>query len=361
MKKWLTEHKKAIFLSTVMTLLPILIGCILWNQLPASMTIHWNAVGTEDGFAGKAFAVFGIPVILAALNLLCIVFTAADPKQREQNKKALAIIFWIMPIISLAVCSVMYSVSMGNSVKISMAVFPLIGIALIVTGNYMPKVKQNSTLGLKISWTLRNEENWNNTHRFAGKLWVAAGVVMLPAVLLPLKWVIPVLLILIAILVLVPMIYSFRIYKAHQAQGIVYAASTGDKKYRAIGIVAVLVIAVIVAVLMLTGEISYTFGEKSLQLEADYSADLEISYADVDEVELRDTFDAGFRTMGFSSARLLLGSFQNDEFQDYTLYAYTTCDSMILIRSGDKYLALNARTEEETQKRYETLLEKLEQ
>ena len=80
----------------------------------------------------------------------------------------------------------------------------------------------------------------------------------------------------------------------------------------------------------------------------------------MDSVELRETFDIGARTVGFGSASLSLGSYYNEELQDYTIYAYTACDSMVLIRSGEKYLAVNMKTEAQTQELYETLLEKLE-
>ncbi|MBR6826072.1 MAG: hypothetical protein IKM59_05945 [Oscillospiraceae bacterium] len=54
-----------------------------------------------------------------------------------------------------------------------------------------------------------------------------------------------------------------------------------------------------------------------------------------------------------------MGAFENDEFKVYTLYSYNSCESMILIHSGDKVLAINAQTEAETLKLYETLLEKV--
>ena len=60
MKKWLSEHKKAIFWSTAATLLPMVIGCILWNDLPDSMATHWGADGVADGFGGRGAAVFVI-------------------------------------------------------------------------------------------------------------------------------------------------------------------------------------------------------------------------------------------------------------------------------------------------------------
>jgi uncharacterized membrane protein len=54
----------------------------------------------------------------------------------------------------------------------------LMGILFIVIGNYMPKTRQNYTIGIKVPWALDNEENWNRTHRLAGYLWVAGGIAL---------------------------------------------------------------------------------------------------------------------------------------------------------------------------------------
>ena len=41
-------HKKKLLFSSLLILLPILIGLLLWNDLPAAMTTHWGADGTPD-------------------------------------------------------------------------------------------------------------------------------------------------------------------------------------------------------------------------------------------------------------------------------------------------------------------------
>ena len=55
----------------------------------------------------------------------------------------------------------------------------LIGVIFTIIGNYLPKCKQNYTIGIKIPWTLNNEENWNKTHRFAGWLWTVCGILIM--------------------------------------------------------------------------------------------------------------------------------------------------------------------------------------
>ena len=361
--KWLSEHKKSIILSVMGTLLPMVVGLILWNRLPDTMLTHWGADGTADGTGSKALAVFGFPAILAVLNLLGFLFTAADPRQNDQNKKALGMVSWIMPLLSWGVCSTMYAVAMGKTVDVFVIMPLLMGVLFLLIGNYMPKVKQNATLGIKISWTLRNEENWNKTHRLAGKLWVAGGLVMLVTMLLPAKWMVAVTMTTVVIMVVVPILYSYGIYKKHMQQGVEYAAQAKTKGQKAGAVVTIIMLVVIfsgVAVLMFTGDITYTPGESGLKIEATYEKDAEILYSQMDSVEYRETFDIGARVWGYGSAKLSLGNFQNEALGDYSVYAYNSCKSMIVIRSGDKYLAFNAATAEETFELYQTLLEKVE-
>lgn len=362
MKNWMKEHKVSILLSMAVTLLPMLIGLLLWNRLPDSMTTHWGADGVADGFSGKAFAVFGLPAILAALNLLCLIVTALDPKQKDQNRKALGMVFWIMPLISLAACGTVYATALGKTMDVGLFMPLVLGALFIILGNYLPKVKQNSTLGIKISWTLNNEENWNLTHRFTGKLWVAGGILALLMALLPLKWVIPVLLIDILVLSFAPMAYSYRIYKNHKAQGIEYSVPPKTKSPKINRILVIVLVAAIfacVAAVMFTGDITYSCTDDALRIETNYVNGLELSYDEIDAIELREDFDIGIRAMGFGSPRLSMGAFQNEEFEAYTLYSYNSCDWVILIRSDNKVLVINCQTEEETAVLYQTLVAKI--
>jgi uncharacterized membrane protein len=87
----------------------------------------------------------------------------------------------------------------------------LIGLLFIIIGNYLPKARQNYTIGIRIPWTLANEENWNRTHRLAGYLWMICGVLMILLCLtrlLPAPWTVGLLL----IMVLVPCGYSYWLH-----------------------------------------------------------------------------------------------------------------------------------------------------
>lgn len=209
------QNKGKAILSSVMTLLPMVFGLIVWNQLPNPMPMHWGVSGEVDGYAGRAWVVFGLPLVLLALQWLCLLVTAHDPKNKHQTAKAQGLIWWIVPYVSLFVNVLVYTTALGHTINGVTWGALFMGLLFVVIGNYMPKCKQNYTLGIKISWTLNDEGNWNATHRFAGKIWVAGGLVMLLCALLPTTAAVIALLVLLFVLVLLPFLYSYRYYKTH--------------------------------------------------------------------------------------------------------------------------------------------------
>ncbi len=355
----LKKNKSKIILSSLIILLPMLFGLMMWKELPEVMTTHWGADGKADGFSGKAFGVFGLPGLLLVLHWVCLLATLLDKKQKEQNQKALGMIFWILPVISLSTCGMMYRAAFGQTPDQSMFLGIILGAMFVFMGNYFPKVKQNRTLGIKISWTLHNEENWNKTHRFAGKLWVACGVVVFLTAFLPISLFLNILLCVILLVAIAPILYSYGIYRRHQKEGIVYDAqpkSKGEKIAARISAVVVPLILLGVAVWMFTGNIQVTCGDTALQIDADYWTDITVEYSQIDTAQYRKDLDVGVRTSGFGSARLSMGIFQNEEFGSYTLYAYTGAEEFVVLASGDKTLVIGVP---DAQSIYDEILAKI--
>ena len=204
------KNWKVLVITTIVMLMPILAGLILWNQLPDQMPTHWNAVGEVDGWSSKPFAVFGLPLIMVAAQWLCMLGTAADPKKNNHSEKVLHLVLWIVPALSVVLNAVTYAAALGHSVPIEVVMPILIGLIFTIIGNYMPKCKQNYTIGIKIPWTLDNEENWNKTHRFAGWLWTFCGVAIIFTGFFGGFWVfLPITL----LMVLAPIIYSYILHR----------------------------------------------------------------------------------------------------------------------------------------------------
>ena len=357
----LKKNKGKLILSSLVTLLPAVLGLLLWEQLPERVATHWGIDGTPDGWSGR-WAIFVLPLVLLAAQWLCVLITLKDPKNEDQNPKAFALVIWIIPALSLLMMGFTYFVALGNPFSALKLMALVFGLMFTVIGNYMPKVRQNSTLGVKISWTLTSEANWNATHRFCGKVWTAGGVLTLVSIFLPDNWCVAVLPLLLIPMIALPVLYSWRYHRKELAEGTAPEQKTVDefrKKHRAAsGIITAVLLAVLVPV-MFTGSIRLQLEDTALRVDATFWEELTLPYDAIDSLELREGKVDGVRTNGFNSAKLLLGTFQNEEFGLYTRYTYTDPESAIVIRSGERVLVISAEDAAATRALYEALLEKV--
>ena len=165
--------------TSLLILLPSMgAGIWLWDVLPDPMATHFGFQGMADGYSSKVFAVFGIPVMLTALHLLCLFFTSRDPRNQEQNEKVQALVCWIVPFVSLITTWMVFSANLGQNRLEDTPMVLLLGVIFMALGNWLPKVTRNSTIGIRLPWTLEDDEIWDKTHRLGGKVWVLGGLAM---------------------------------------------------------------------------------------------------------------------------------------------------------------------------------------
>lgn len=213
------ENKGRLIWSSIVIVLPILIGLLLWNQLPDRIATHWDTQGVANGWSSKAFTVFALPCILLILHWVCVLASNADPKWKNYPAKMLSIVLWICPAISVIMMIFVYGVALGLDLKMERIMPLLVGAMFVVVGNYLPKCKQSYTMGIKLPWTLHDEENWNRTHRMAGKLWVGVGVLAMFSTLLPSKSIFIVFMLILSVAVIVPTVYSYLLFKNKEKSG----------------------------------------------------------------------------------------------------------------------------------------------
>ena len=206
------NRKSEAILTVVLCLLPMVAGAILYNKLPQSVPTHFGVDGRPDGWSGRAFAVFGLPAIIAALQALMLFGLRSDPKRQNMSPALRTIAVWTAPVVCMVVYAITMTNALGYNTHVEIIVPLLVGIVFILIGNYLPKTKQSYTMGIKLPWTLHSEENWNRTHRMAGFLWVIGGALMVLISLLHL-WQVWMMLVIITVMVLVPTVYSYLLYK----------------------------------------------------------------------------------------------------------------------------------------------------
>lgn len=204
------KNKSAVIVSLFVILLPMLVGVVLWNKLPDELAIHFNAEGAADTLCHKGFAVFAIPLFILTAQILCLFFSAHDPKRQNIGDKLYNIVIWICPICSVTSGLIIYLNAFQSDLPVISAAQAAVGLVVIIIGNYLPKCRQNYSLGIKLPWTLNNSDNWNSTHRFAGWVWIACGFVLVINAFFNIALIS---VMVIALVILLPLIYSFALHK----------------------------------------------------------------------------------------------------------------------------------------------------
>lgn len=351
-------HKKTLILTSLLTLLPIPVGLLLWNRFPEQMITHWGITGQPDSWGSIPFAVFAPPLLMLAVQWLCVLFTAKDPGNQGRNAKIQKLVLWTIPIISNFSSYMMYALALGVEFSVDKLMIAPLGLLFAAIGNYLPKTKMNRTIGIKVPWAYSSEANWNATHRFAGKLWVIGGLITALAAFLPTDAGVWVMVIAMVILSVVPIAYSYRFYKKEKAAGKAVNAgySATDKKVLKGSAVFLVVLTVFVLYVLFAGNIDYHFREDYLLIDTNMYTDHVVYYDAIEDVEFREENVGGLRVGGYGSFRLLMGYFKNEEFGTHIRYTYYKPESCIIVTLKGQTLVLSGENREETQAIYQELL-----
>lgn len=207
------QNKWKLIFTSIATLIPIIIGLVIWNELPDTIATHWGINGEPDKYSSKAFAVFGLPLLLFVIHWICVFATKLDPKGKNINTKMFAIVLWICPGISIVMNTLVYLIALGKEIRFVSVVIIFMGLLFILIGNYLPKCRQSYTMGIKLPWTLNDEENWNKTHRMAGALWVIGGIILCATAIFE-SFIIFFSIVL--VMVIVPTVYSYMHYRKNK-------------------------------------------------------------------------------------------------------------------------------------------------
>lgn len=155
------------------------------------------------------------------MSLLFWFLPAIEPrKQGLDRSQGLYLWGWVsLLLMSVAIELVVVAAALGWALPADRLVLGVAGAMLVLIGNQLGKSRSMYLVGIRTPWTLASEAVWVRTHRLGGKLMVGAGLVTVAAVLLPLSApLLPIVLLsAIGIAVLVPVVYSFLLWRREQA------------------------------------------------------------------------------------------------------------------------------------------------
>ncbi|QWX82645.1 SdpI family protein [Cellulophaga sp. HaHaR_3_176] len=206
--------KKELPLITIV-LLPFIYFTYIWNQLPEKVPMHWNIKGEIDRY-GEKMELIIIPILLPLLvYIIFLVVPKIDPKNKlnKMGNKLQTIKVLLTTFMSILALFIIYSAKNQSFVNPNYIIL-LIGVLYIILGNYFKTIKANYFIGIRTPWTLENESVWKKTHKLGGKLWFVGGIIIvLTSLILDKEPNVSVFLIITGIITIIPIVYSYIIFK----------------------------------------------------------------------------------------------------------------------------------------------------
>ena len=125
------------------------------------------------------------------------------------NRMGLSIAIFLVLLNYFLILTAVHSWEVSEKV-----IYIFFGLLVAVLGNYLYNIKPNFFAGIRLPWTLNDIDNWRQTHHLAGKLWFVAGIILsLISGFLSEMALKPVFISTIILIVLIPCIYSYRLFR----------------------------------------------------------------------------------------------------------------------------------------------------
>lgn len=191
----------------------VAVAVYLYPNLPEQIPTHWNIDGEVDDYTAKPWGVVIMPMAAMFTFVIMRLIPVISPKGFRTDE-----FMDVVNVFTVAIVGFMSGVAIlvlleanGQDVHINEMIFTGVGLLFIVLGNYMGKVRKNFFIGIRTPWTLASDEVWSRTHRLGGKVFILIGLFMVlnGFVRFPVEWLIASIL----VVALVPVIYSYVIYR----------------------------------------------------------------------------------------------------------------------------------------------------
>jgi len=207
-----------LLLALVILAVPFAYAAYIYPTLPQTIPTHFNIKGEADGF-GERSTIFLGPGILSGVGLFTFFLLSNiknfDPKKFKAEDEGMfkKLALFLVAFLSLLGLIITFA-STAPKLNITNLLLPLLGISFAIMGWYMPKIHQNYFAGFKLPWTLENVDNWNETHKVAGKIWIYGGIIQaIGTLILPSVAAFIVFIGSTFIMVIIPTVFSYRMFK----------------------------------------------------------------------------------------------------------------------------------------------------
>lgn len=205
----------------IVFLLTLVTGIVAYNNADSASQIatHWDSEGNPDGYSGPLVAFFMMPFIQTIMLAIFSSLKILEPRAAnlEKSKKAVNAVVNAVTVLLFVVQAIIIDQAFEFGLLGTNVIFAGVGVILMVMGNYFGKLKSSFFIGIRTPWTLSSETVWQKTHRVGGKLFFVAGAIIAVApFILTQDMMGPVLVSVIVPTALIPIIYSWYLWRKEQ-------------------------------------------------------------------------------------------------------------------------------------------------
>ncbi|KGX85796.1 SdpI family protein [Pontibacillus litoralis] len=153
-------------------IISVLIGLIALPNLPNDLAIHWSTTNNADAYIDKRIGVFIIPLIMI-MTIVTLKLAFKNQKMKHINLILLSCTILFLIIQVLLILNGLHILNSNSFLGL------FVGALIVVLGNFMQDVKMNNLYGLRTKWSMKNEDIWRLSNRFAAKAFVITGLLII--------------------------------------------------------------------------------------------------------------------------------------------------------------------------------------
>ncbi len=208
-------NKNTILITIIFTAF-LIIGILSYIGIDSNqIATHWDQDGNVNGYMSKFWGIFLLPFISLGLLLIFLAIPKIDPLKSniKKFKKQYDSFVTITMLFMLYIYASIIVYNLGYPININKTIIPAIALLFIYLGSIMKEIRKNWFIGIRTPWTLSSDHVWKKTHELGSILFTISGLIILTGILLPTKYILPIILVPAITISLGLMIYSWWIYK----------------------------------------------------------------------------------------------------------------------------------------------------
>ncbi len=158
------------YLNMLLLIIFIVGTIILYDNLPREIILVMQSPNRII-FIGVVFAI-----------LLILAFVSIYPQKISRNKDIVRneITLIVLNLLGIGIFLYYFAVIAkykGFQIDYLKVIILIIGVLMILIGNFLPQMPFRSRIGFKLPWILKDKLCWQKTHRFAGFTAIPFGII----------------------------------------------------------------------------------------------------------------------------------------------------------------------------------------